>query len=268
MLRTCGFLLSLGEWRRARSRHRDRPGQTSDQVLAQVKRTGALGRVQAHQDESKLTAQPMSNPNKVTWSGLVVAVQPRIRLTRSWSERYHSYHGYVLRVQGSCAGEQGEFLVAMGKGAHEKYQFRMGMELSGQAVPVSDHRLEVAGLYKTSGLKIEKSAAEASCAGPPFLGIPPDLAIYRERGHRRLDSRTYDSRCTSCIWGCRMPVDIIVDQWNPSHEYRFETFCYGPISCPLYRAGARRRVPGRKGMILEEDDWIDHDAASHRGPDD
>ncbi|HKK20655.1 MAG TPA: hypothetical protein VJ983_04210, partial [candidate division Zixibacteria bacterium] len=78
-----------------------------------------------------------------------------------------------------------------------------------------------------------------------------------------------DAKCTSCIWGCRMPVEIIIDQWNPSKKkYRFETFCYGPKSCAFYRAGATRKVPGRSGMSWEEENWIDDEATSHRGPDD
>jgi len=55
-----------------------------------------------------------------------------------------------------------------------------------------------------------------------------------------------------------MPVEMIIDQWNPSQKrYRFETFCYGPKSCSLYRPGATRKVPGRKGMSYTEEDWID-----------
>jgi len=69
--------------------------------------------------------------------------------------------------------------------------------------------------------------------------------------------------------GCRMPVEMIIDQWNPSKkQYRFETFCYGPKSCSLYRAGAKRTVPGRKGMSYTEEDWVDEETTSHRGPDD
>jgi len=40
---------------------------------------------------------------------------------------------------------------------------------------------------------------------------------------------------------------------------RFETFCYGPKSCALYRAGPTRKVPGRKGMSWEEEDWVDEE---------
>ena len=106
-------------------------------------------------------------------------------------------------------------------------------------------------------------------AGPPFHGELPDLETYRSRGHRRLDTRTYDAKCTTCIWGCQMPVEMIIDHWNPSKKrYRFETFCYGPKNCALYKAGPTRKVPGRKGMSYTEEDWIDEDATAHRGPDD
>ncbi|MBW2148023.1 MAG: hypothetical protein JRI22_13455 [Deltaproteobacteria bacterium] len=214
-------------------------------------------------------ARMKADMEKVAWLGRLVAVQPRIRLTRSFNERHHSYQGYVLRVDGTCGDETGEFLIAVGKAAHERHQFRVGMELSGLSVPVDDPRLEMAGYYKTSRISIEKNVEDAPPEGPPFLGVPPDLSTYRERGHRRLDTRTYSARCTSCIWGCRMPVEIIVDHWNPSKKrYRSETFCYGPKSCPLYKAGATRKVPGRRGMTWEEEDWVDEDATSHRGPDD
>lgn len=76
-------------------------------------------------------------------------------------------------------------------------------------------------------------------------------------------------KCTTCIWGCEMAVEMIIDHWNPSvRRSRRETFCYGPKSCPSYKAGPTRQVPGRKGMTWEEEDWVDEDATAHRGPDD
>jgi hypothetical protein len=70
-----------------------------------------------------------------------------------------------------------------------------------------------------------------------------------------------------CIWGCRMPVEMIIDQWNPGRRPdRTETFCYGPRACRLYQAGPARTVPGRRGMIYTEEDWVDDEATSHRGP--
>ena len=206
---------------------------------------------------------------KASWSGRIVAVQPRIRLTRSFDQRSHSYQGYMLRVKGAVGDEPGEFIIAIGKAAQAKHRFHAGMEASGQAVPVPDPKLEMAGFYKASGLKILKDTDGEQPAGPPFHGVPPDLETYRSRGHRRLDTRIYDTKCTTCIWGCRMPVEMIIDHWNPSKKrYRLETFCYGPKSCAFYRAGPTRKVPGRKGMSYTEEDWVDEDATAHRGPDD
>ena len=50
-------------------------------------------------------------------------------------------------------------------------------------------------------------------------------------------------------------------------KYRFETFCYGPKSCQLYKAGPNRVVPGRKGMTWEEYDWVDEEYTAHRKED-
>lgn len=213
--------------------------------------------------------QTKSSAEKVAWSGRIVAVQPRIRLLRSFDERQHTYQGFVLRVDGTSGDARMEFLIAVGKAAQEKHRFSAGMEVCGLSIPVPDPQIETAGFYKTSGLKVLKDPAGETSAGAPFHGVPPDLETYRSRGHRRLDVRTYESKCSTCIWGCRMPVEMIIDHWNPSKkQYRFETFCYGPKSCSLYRAGPPRKVPGRKGMSYTEENWVDEDATSNRGMDD
>ncbi len=202
---------------------------------------------------------------KLHWTGRVTAVQPRIRLTRSFDERYHSYLGYVLHIDGLRDGTVGEFLVAIGGAAQVKHAFQAGMEVQGDSSPVEDTRKETAEYYKTSGLKVIRSAGEPPPEGPPFLGVSPALAVYRERGHRRLDARTFSAKCYACMWGCRMAVEMIIDQWNPAEKkYRYETFCYGPKNCTFYRAGDARVVPGRKGMSYTEEDWVDEQETAHR----
>lgn len=206
---------------------------------------------------------------KVFWSGELISIQPRIRLTRSFDQRSHTYLGYILTVQGMVGGEERTFVVGIGKEAQAKHQFESGDIVSGKSGPVEDPRIEVAEYYKTSELKLMEKRQEPTGSPPPWLGIPPALEIYRQRGHRRLDPRTYGTKCIVCNWGCRMPVEMIIDQWNPrQRRYRVETFCYGPKSCSFYRAGPTRKVPGRKGMSWEEGDWIDEEAVSHRGIDD
>jgi hypothetical protein len=205
---------------------------------------------------------------KLSWSGTLQGVQPRIDLGRSFDERYHSYLGYLLVVQGEAAGEPRTFTVRIGPAAQAKHAFRAGDVVSGFAQPPIDAASEVADFYKASGLKLVARSDAPPSSPPPWLGEPPELGIYRERGHRRLDPRTYDASCRACQWGCRMAVTMIIDQWNPGVvERRFETFCYGPKSCSRYRAGPARRVPGRKGMSYTEEDWVDEEATGHRGED-
>ena len=205
---------------------------------------------------------------KIAWSGAVTAVQPRIRLTRSFDERSHTYLGYLLRIEGTIGGESAEFRVGVGSGAHAKHQFRIGDHFEGLGHRVEDPRLETADIYKVSRLKLTRRGEQLATTAPPWRGMPPPLSVYRERGHRRLAVTTYDAKCQSCIWGCAMPVEMILDQWNPGRRrYRTETFCYGPLSCPIYKSGPTRKIPGRHGMTYEEEDWVDQDATAHRGPD-
>jgi hypothetical protein len=205
---------------------------------------------------------------KLAWEGDVVSVQPRIRLMRSFDQRSHTYLGYALCLCGAVGGETRNLSVGIGKAAQSKFGFRAGDRISGEAEPVADPRLDPVELYKVAKLTLLARATAPGYAGPPWTSVPPALEVYRARGHRRLDVRTYEAKCATCIWGCRMPVEMIIDQWNPSvREHRFETFCYGPKSCPLYRAGPTRKVPGRKGMNWEEEDWVDEEATAHRGPD-
>ena len=126
---------------------------------------------------------------------------------------------------------------------------------------VGDHDLS---RFVNAGEKIDQGSA--------VLAAFPGLFSLRRctvegLGHRRLAVTTYDSKCNSCIWGCAMAVEMIIDQWNPDRRrYRTETFCYGPLSCSSYKPGPTRKVPGRHGMTYKEEDWVDQDATAHRGP--
>lgn len=192
----------------------------------------------------------------ISFHGQVIAVKARIRLIRSFDQISHQYQGYTLVLAG-LTPEAGVVRVAIGPAAHAKHQFRIGDVISGKAKPVPDPRLEWASLYKASGLKVEsRGPTEQARPADPDGGIAAPLEEYRVNGHRRLDPHTCQAKCSQCPWGLTMPTEIIVDQWNPSKvRWRMETHCYGPRDCPRYRAGAARKVPGRKpGMV-----WVDND---------
>jgi hypothetical protein len=67
--------------------------------------------------------------------------------------------------------------------------------VSGDARPVPDPRLETVEFYKVSKLKVALPEAEDEAPPPPWPGAPPPLAVYRERGHRRLAARTFQEKC-------------------------------------------------------------------------
>ena len=207
---------------------------------------------------------------KIAWFGELTSIQPRIRMVRSYDEHSHVYLGHVLFLNGTIDLVERKFSVAIGAGAHAKHQFRVGDVVSGLGVQVADPQLETAELYKVSRLKLDaRTATSPASAGPPWHSVPIALEDYRARGHRRLDATRYEEQCRSCVWGCKMVVEIVKDNWKGIVTgVREETFCYGPKSCVHYKAGPKRRAPGRGDAVYVEEDWIDADATSHRGPDD
>lgn len=204
--------------------------------------------------------------SKVPFTGILLSVQPRIRLLRSFDEVSHQYSGYTLRLHGTLGPEERDFSVGIGKAAHTKYQFWVGDKVSGEGEHVANPATEAVDIYRASKLKVMERGQDCQTA-PPWHSLAPALEVYRERGHRRLDARTYQAKCSTCVWGCLMAVEMVIDQWNPKKKYRQETFCYGPLSCKLYAPGPTRKVPGRNGMNYTEESWVDEQNVSHRGPD-
>jgi hypothetical protein len=197
-------------------------------------------------------------PYREEFFGTVIAVKARIRLLRSFDEVSHAYLGYTLVLDGTLNGAPVEELrIAIGTKTHETHRFRIGDQIAGMTVPVSDPRQEWATHYKVSGLRVlGRGPAEQDVPANPEGGIAPALADYRARGHRRLDSKTYAKSCQRCPFGLMMATEITIDQWNPSKKkWRFETHCYGPRDCPRYKAGKPYKVQGRKPDMV----WVDDD---------
>lgn len=196
--------------------------------------------------------------------GTLLSIQPRIRLTRSFDQRYHNYLGYCLTIQGTIGEENRTFSVAIGKAAQEKFGFCADDSLQGECIPVLDRNLETAEFYKVSKLS-KLSSGHPKVNPPPWEMIPPPLEVYRKRGARRLEEETYRKKCLTCIWGCNMSVEIIIERWHPKNNiFRRETFCYGPLSCIFYIAGPTRVVPRAMGKFYEEEASLDVEETKHR----
>ena len=152
---------------------------------------------------------------KVSWNGKIISIQPRIRLLRSFDERSHNYMGYVLYLAGEIDGQEREFSVGIGKAAYAKHECKIGDIIKGDSHPVLDSRVEIVEFYKASKLEIVERSGDSDTNPPPWIDVLPLLEIYRERGHRRLDVKTFNSKCRQCIWGCLMPGEMTIDQWKP-----------------------------------------------------
>lgn len=148
---------------------------------------------------------------KSTFKGTIISIQPRIRLTRSFDEASHTYLGYAIILEGELDNINTTFSIGIGKAAHAKHQFKVNDVISGECIPVPDPELEPVDYYKISKLKLITQSTTITNTSSPWELVPPELEVYRERGHRRLAARTYDTKCSSCMWGARMPVEIIID---------------------------------------------------------
>ena len=68
--------------------------------------------------------------SKVSFQGVIVSVQPRIRLIRSFDERSHNYLAYALVIRGLVDDDEREFSVGIGKAAQKKHDFCVGDEIT------------------------------------------------------------------------------------------------------------------------------------------
>ena len=71
-------------------------------------------------------SREVTRVDKIAWQGVLLSVQPRIRLTRSFDQRSHTYLGYALKIRGMVGSEAREFLVAVGKARTPNTSFRLG----------------------------------------------------------------------------------------------------------------------------------------------
>ena len=100
--------------------------------------------------------------HKIEWNGRLIGVQPRIRLTRSFDTRSHTYLGYLLHMNGQIGDERRHFSVGVGRAAHDKHQFEVGQVVTGQAQPVTEPNREPRRVLQSV------RTSSKSAAGPSY----------------------------------------------------------------------------------------------------
>ena len=134
-----------------------------------------------------VTLSGSNEGGKIPWHGVLISIQPRIRLSRSFDQRSHTYLGYTLTVRGSIGTEAREFLLGVGQGVHAKNHFRAGDTVFGDALPVADPRLETVEFYKIGNLKVRVREAEEETPPPPWR-------VFHRRFRSTLSSAVRSSR--------------------------------------------------------------------------
>ena len=206
---------------------------------------------------------------KIRWQGAIVSIQPRTRVWRYVTDNRTHYHiGYNLFLDGSANGHDGRFSVAISEKQQQTGEFRMGDVLQGTAWTKQYPEREFADYYRAGALKRIKAAADtAEAAGPPWTSTPPDMSTYEARGARMLSQSLWKGKCFHCVWATMSNVEIMWDFDKHISKYRFESFCYGPKSCPLYKMGRPRTVPYKGRDSSLDEGWLDEICTENRGYD-
>ncbi len=210
----------------------------------------------------------VNKQKKIKYIGTVISVQPRSNVWRyRLDNRNHSTTGYNLFLEGIADDVEGRFSVAISEKQQEKLRCRIGDTISGTAWTKKYPQWEYADYYRAGALKKLKAVITAEESAHPWNGEVPQLSVYDERGCRMLDTRTYKGKCFTCKWACMANVTIEYD-WGVRQKFRFESFCYGPKNCPLYKRGKPRPVP-YKGWDPDYDDgFFDEICTERRGDED
>ena len=210
----------------------------------------------------------MAEQEKIKFSGMVRSVQPRSNVWRyRLDNRSHSMNGYNVFIKGVAEDEERNFAVAISEKQQEKWRFHIGDEISGTAWTKKNPKWEYADYYRAGALKkINMVGMVNEDTVSPWTGEVPALSVYDWRGCRMLDGKTYRGKCFTCKWACMANVTIEYD-WGVSQKYRFESFCYGPKNCKLYRMGRPRAVP-YKGDAPSYDEGCLDEICTERRTDD
>lgn len=206
---------------------------------------------------------------KIKFTGYIISVQPRSNVWRyRLDNRTHSMTGYNLFMVGRAAGEERQFSVAISEKQQGKLRFHIGDEVSGTAWTKKYAKWEYADYYRAGSLKkLASSLLVDENKVPPWIGEVPELAVYDWRGCRMLDTRSYKGKCFTCKWACMANVTIEYN-WGVSQKFRFESFCYGPKNCKLYKMGKPRAVPYKGDSPSYDEGWLDDICTERRGDDD
>lgn len=206
---------------------------------------------------------------KVKWSGTIKSIQPRTRVWRYITHNRTHYHiGYNIFIVGESDEGKTEFSVAISEKQQQKGLFRIGDFVKGTGWTKLYPKREYADYYRAGALKLIDKDEEFIETSSPWNGLPPDMSVYEYRGARMLSKSLWKSKCFTCKWAAMANVEIQWDFDKDIKRYRFESFCYGPMSCNRYKPGRPRAVPYKNMDSALDDGYLDELCTEMRDWDD
>lgn len=208
--------------------------------------------------------------SKIQWQGTIISIQPRTTVWRyRLDNRTHRHIGYNVFLDGEVDGEKAQFAVAISEKQQKTVGFRIGDEAKGTAWTEKYPEWEYADYYRAGGLKrvTENNSVIDESGAPPWLGAPPDMETFEWRGCRVLSKSSWKGKCFKCKWATMANVTIEYD-WGNRQKFRFESFCYGPKSCKLYKMGKPPMVPYKGDGSCPDNGGLDDIITERRGWDD
>ncbi len=189
----------------------------------------------------------MSSP--IRFWGTVVAVKPRVVLTKFEGDTAAKCHGHLIVLDGTHGPDGGKttagrFSVALGPATQQQRDVSPGDLLRGDAHPVPEGLPDTpATLYRVGALRVVARSGDPGTPRPPAPDPPrtdPPLSPEdAEAAPRRPlapgNLVTEEGPCAPCPYGAIIPVVRLFDPRDYKRgRWSQVPACLGPEDCPYY----------------------------------
>ena len=100
-----------------------------------------------------------------------------------------------------------------------------------------------------------------------ILSVQPRSNVWRYRLDNRTHSMTgYNIFLKGTAEGEEKDFAVAISE-KQQQKFRYESFCYGPKSCKLYKMGKPRAVPYKDCGTSYDEGWLDDICTERRGED-
>lgn len=186
----------------------------------------------------------------VRFWGRVIAIRPRLTLTKFAGETHAKSAGHILLMEGTrqVSSEKPaseEYRVAIGAATRTEKAIGVGDLLRGDAHPVPAETPDVlANLYRVGVLRVIAHAGQPGASSKP-AGDPPrtdsplttDEAEVAPRRVLQPENLDTGGPCHCCPYGAVVPVVRLSDPRNlKTGVWSYVPACLGPVDCPHYES--------------------------------